>query len=90
MGNLFSFYDLYPYKLQVSNLARKPRGTRSSCSLRGVGRVERRLDCDGTYCACAAHLAVPKRSTVQSHEDMERNGQVHYEVVFDSLQSLRE
>ena len=64
MGNLFSFYDLFPYTLQVSNLARKPRSTRSSCSLCGLGRVERRPDCDGTCCACAAHLGVPKRSTV--------------------------
>lgn len=63
MGNLFSFYDLYPYKLQVSNLARKPRGTRSSCSLCGVGRAERRLDCDGMCCACAAHFDVQERGT---------------------------
>jgi len=64
MGNLFSFYDMYAYNFQVSNLARKPRGARSSCSVCGVGRVERRLDCDRTCCACAARFDVQKRSTV--------------------------
>jgi len=69
MGNLFSFYDLYTYKLQVSNLARKPSGTVSRCSLCGVGRVET-PDCDGTCCACAAQFDVQKRGPTSTWNGM--------------------